>query len=43
MAFVLALTATSMIFDTMQADFLSVTFGAESEQAYLERRLGYHL
>ena len=41
-AFVLALTATSMIFDTMQADFLSVTFGAESEEAYLERRLGYH-
>jgi len=41
-AFVLALTATTMIFDTMQADFLSVTFGAESEEAYLERRLGYH-
>ncbi len=41
-AFVLALTATSGIFDTMQADFLSVTFGAESEEAYLERRLGYH-
>jgi len=41
-AFVLALTATSMIFSTMQADFLSVTFGAETEEAYLERRLGYH-
>ena len=41
-AFVLALTATSMIFDTMQADYLSVTFGAETERAYLERRLGYH-
>ncbi len=41
-AFVLALTVTSMIFDTMQADFLSVTFGAETERAYLERRLGSH-
>jgi hypothetical protein len=40
--FVLVLTATGMIFDTMQADLLSVTFGAESEAAYLERRLGYH-
>jgi hypothetical protein len=41
-AFVLGLTATSMLFETMETDFLSVTIGAESEEAYLERRLGYH-
>jgi hypothetical protein len=41
-AFVLALTATGMLFETMQADFTSVIFGAESEEDYLERRLGYH-
>jgi len=41
-AFVLVLTATGMIFDTVQDDYLGVTLGAESEQAYLARRLGYH-
>ena len=41
-AFVLALTATNMLFGTVQADFTSVVFGAESEQAFLERRLGFH-
>ena len=41
-AFVLALTCNQHDFNTIQADFLSVTFGAESEQAYLERRLGTH-
>ena len=41
-AFVLALTATSMIFDTVQTGFLRVMLGAESEQDYLRRRLGLH-
>ena len=41
-AFVLALTATGMIIDTIQADPISVVLRAESEQAYLARRLGYH-
>ena len=40
--FVLALTATGMVFETIQIDYMSVIVGAETEQAYLERRLGYH-
>ncbi len=41
-AFVLALTATGMILETIQTDDLSVIAGVEPEQAYLERRLGFH-
>ena len=41
-AFILALTATRMAFDTAQEQPLQVTLGTESEEDYLVRRLGYH-
>ncbi|MFQ5942923.1 MAG: hypothetical protein ACE5JF_05155 [Anaerolineales bacterium] len=41
-ALILVLTATSMIFETVNAGFLNVILGTESKQSYLTRRLGWH-